>query len=235
MAKLKFDQVGERFYEAGIQECALYVYVPEHESEGVTVPGAYGTGVAWSGISSIVESPSGAEANAVYADNMKYLNLYSAEELGLTIEAYTYPDEWKECDGCADATDGVTLGQQARATFALVYKTLIGSDVTEDEGFKLHVIYGCKASPSERTYETKNDSPDVQPFSWEVSTTPVPVEGMKPTSIITIDSRTANEAKLTALIKTLYGVDPDTSQSITGSDPTLLMPDDLIAAMKPGT
>lgn len=198
---LVWDQTGERFYETGVNQCALYTQNSD---------GTYNEGVAWNGITSITESPSGAEANAIYADNIKYLNLYSAEELGGTIEAYTYPDEFAECDGTASPKTGMMIGQQTRKGFALVYKTKLGNDSAGDDfAYKLHIIYGCKASPSERAYATINDSPEAIQFSWEFSTTPVNVSGYKPTSIVTLDSSkftsAAEKAKFAAVENSLYG------------------------------
>lgn len=202
MARLTWDNTGERFYETGVKQGVLY---PLQDT------GKYDKGVAWNGLTAITESPSGAEATALYADDIKYLNLLSTEEFGATIEAYTYPDEFAECDGSAALADGVTLGQQKRKTFGLCYKTTIGNDTDgNDHGYKLHLIYGCLAAPSEKAYATINDSPEAITFSWEVSTTPVNVDGFKPTSQITIDSTKIAEgkkAKLTELEDILYGKD----------------------------
>lgn len=195
--KLVWDATGDHIYETGLKMGVLYPI----NSEGVYTPG-----VAWNGLSSVSESPSGAEANAIYADDIKYLNLYSVEEFGATIEAYTYPDEWAECDGSANLSTGVILGQQDRKTFGLCYRTVIGNDVDGDAyGYKLHLIYGCKASPSERQYQTINDSPEAITFSWEISTIPVNVSGHKPVSCITIDSTKADPTKLANLERVLYG------------------------------
>ena len=194
---LVWDETGKRLYETGVKNCALSVQ---------DASGAYPKGVAWNGITAITESPSGAEATPIYADDMKYLNLYSVEELGATIEAYTYPDEFAECDGSAELTTGVMIGQQVRKAFGLAYKTTIGNDVAgNDLGYKLHLIYGAKASPSEKAYATINDSPEAITFSWELTTTPVDVEGMKPTASITIDSTKVDANKLKALEKVLFG------------------------------
>lgn len=194
--KLVWDQTGDRFYETGVSKCVLYP----------SVDGAYPKGVAWSGITNISESPSGAEASALYADNIKYLNLISNEELGLSIEAYTYPDEFAECDGSAKLAEGVMVGQQKRKSFGLSYITQIGNDVDgSDHGYKLHIVYNCLAAPSEKGYATINDSPEAITLSWEVSTTPVDVPGMKPTASITIDSTKVNAEKLAALETILYG------------------------------
>lgn len=199
MSKLVWDAIGEHIYETGLKNGVLYP---------VNASGEYTPGVAWNGLSSVSETPSGAEANPIYADDIKYLNLYSAEEFGATVEAYTYPDEWAECDGSANLADGVVLGQQDRKTFGLCYRTVLGNDVDGDQhGYKLHLIYGCKASPSERQYQTINDSPEAVTFSWEISTIPVNVTGHKPVSCITIDSTKADATKLATLEDILYGVD----------------------------
>ena len=197
MSKLVWDTTGDKTYETGLDHGVLYP---------ITSEGTYTPGVAWNGLSSVSESPSGAEANAIYADNIKYLNLYSAEEFGATVEAYTYPTEWEECDGSASIANGVVLGQQERKTFGLCYRTVLGNDVGGDKyGYKLHLIYGAKASPSERQYQTINDSPEAITFSWEITTTPVNVTGHKPVSCITIDSTKADPAKLKNLEDILYG------------------------------
>lgn len=196
MAKIEWDKTGERLYETGVKNGVLYV------QEG----GAYPKGVAWNGLTAVTESPSGAEATPLYADDIKYLNLLSAEEFGATIEAYTYPDEFAACDGSASLADGVMIGQQARKTFGLCYRTAIGNDIDgNDHGYKLHIIYGALAAPTEKAYATINDSPEAITFSWEVTTTPVNVTGAKPTASITIDSTKATPEKLAALEKILYG------------------------------
>lgn len=196
MAKIVWDQTGERLYETGVKNGVLYV------QEG----GAYPKGVAWNGLTAVTESPSGAEASPLYADDIKYLNLISNEEFGATIEAYTYPDEFAECDGSASLATGVMIGQQNRKTFGLCYRTTIGNDTDgNDHGYKLHIIYGALAAPSEKAYATINDSPEAITFSWEITTTPVNVTGAKPTASITIDSTKADPTKLTALEKILYG------------------------------
>ena len=196
MAKIAWDEAGKRYYETGVKNGVLY---PQ-------VSGAYPKGVAWNGLTAVTESPSGAEATPLYADDIKYLNLYSAEEFGATIEAYTYPDEFAECDGSASLATGVYAGQQARKAFGLSYKTTFGNDTEgADHGYKLHLIYGAMASPSEKAYATINDSPEAITFSWEVTTTPVNVTGLKPTASIIIDSTKANPEKLAALEKILYG------------------------------
>ena len=201
MAKLVWDEVGKRFYETGVSQCVLYPM-----AEGTT----YGTGVAWNGITSVSESPSGAEPTALYADNIKYLNLVSAEDFSATIEAYTYPDEWAACDGSAEIADGVTIGQQTRKGFGLCYKTILGNDTESNEyGYKLHIIYGGMAAPSEKSYASVNDSPEAITLSWSITTTPVSVPGFKPTACLTIDSTKANTQKLAALEKILYGSDEE--------------------------
>ena len=197
MSKLVWDETGKRYYETGVRQGVLY---PMNES------GAYPKGVAWNGLTAVTESPSGAEATALYADDIKYLNLMSAEEFGATIEAYTYPDEFAACNGEAELVPGVTIGQQARQAFGMSYRTVLGNDVDgESHGYKLHLIYGALAAPSEKGYSTINDSPDAITFSWEISTTPVSVNNFKPTASITIDSTKVNAEKLAALEKILYG------------------------------
>ena len=196
MAKIEWDKTGERLYETGVKNGVLYVQVD----------GTYPKGVAWNGLTAVTESPSGAEATPLYADDIKYLNLLSTEEFGATIEAYTYPDEFAECDGSASLATGVMIGQQPRKAFGLCYRTTIGNDTDgNDHGYKLHIIYGALAAPSEKAYATINDSPEAITFSWEVTTTPVNVTGAKPTASITIDSTKATPEKLTALEKILYG------------------------------
>ena len=217
MAKIKWDKTGERLYETGVKNGVLYV------QEG----GAYPKGVAWNGLTAVTESPSGAEATPLYADDIKYLNLLSAEEFGATIEAYTYPDEFAECDGSASLADGVMIGQQARKTFGLCYRTTIGNDTNgNDYGYKLHIIYGALAAPSEKAYATINDSPEAITFSWEVTTTPVNVTGAKPTASITIDSTKADPTKLAALEDILYGKDGE-----PGNEPRLPLPDEIKTLM----
>lgn len=199
MSKLKWDATGQRRFETGVDHAVLYL---------LSNAGLYDKGVPWNGITGITESPSGAEANPLYADNIKYLNLISAEDFGATIEAYTYPDEWMECDGSAEVVPGVTIGQQNRKTFGLSYRTKLGNDVdSQDHGYKLHLIYGALAAPSERGYQTINDSPEAITFSWEITTTPVDVPGFKPTACLTIDSTKVSADKLAALEQILYGTD----------------------------
>lgn len=198
--KLAWDQTGERLYETGVKNGVLY---PQGEG------GEYPTGVAWNGLTAVTESPSGAEASALYADDIKYLNLLSTEEFGATVEAYTYPDEFAQCDGSAAIAKGVYIGQQKRKQFGLSYRTTLGNDVdNNDHGYKLHLIYGALAAPSEKAYATINDSPEAITFSWEITTTPVNVDGFKPTASITIDSTKVVAEKLTKLESILYGSDP---------------------------
>lgn len=197
MAKLVWDATGQRFYETGVKQGVLYL---------LDETGAYSKGVAWNGLTAITESPSGAEASPMYADDVKYLNLYSAEEFGATIEAYTYPEEFAECDGSAEIAKGVSIGQQDRKTFGLCYRTTLGNDVQNNNfGYKLHFIYGAMASPSEKAYSTINDSPEAITFSWELTTTPVNVEGFKPTASVVVDSTKVDKTKLAALEAILYG------------------------------
>lgn len=221
MSRLTWDTTGERYYETGVKQGVLYP---------IQADGKYTKGVAWNGLTAVTESPSGAEATALYADDIKYLNLLSNEEFGATIEAYTYPDEFADCDGSAALATGVMIGQQKRKTFGLCYRTTLGNDVDgNDYGYKLHLIYGCLAAPSEKAYATINDSPEAITFSWEVSTTPVNVAGFKPTSQITIDSTKADATKLAALEDILYGKDGDTS-----TEPRLPLPDEVATLMTAG-
>ena len=216
MSKLVWDQTGERYYETGVKMGVLY---PQSAS------GTYPKGVVWNGLTAVTESPSGAEATPLYADDVKYLNLYSAEEFGATTEAYTYPDEFAECDGSAEVATGVTIGQQNRKAFGLCYRTTIGNDTDgNDHGYKLHIIYGAMASPSEKAYATINDSPEAITFSWEITTTPVSVSGFKPTASVTIDSTKVDGAKLKQLEAILYG---DNGSSST-SDARLPLPDEIV-------
>ena len=224
MSKIVWDKTGERIFETGVKNGVLYP---------IDNKGVYSNGVAWNGLTAVTESPSGAEATPLYADDMKYLNLMSAEEFGATIEAYTYPDEFAECDGSASIATGVNIGQQARKIFGLSYKTTIGNDVDgNDHGYKLHIIYGAQASPSEKAYATINDSPEAITFSWEVTTTPVNVTGFKPTASLVIDSTKADKAKLTALEEILYGKDPTNEGASDGVNPRLPLPDEIAKLMK---
>lgn len=227
MSKLIWDATGEHYYETGIDHGVLYPYDSAAK--------AYNKGVAWNGLVSVTESPSGAESNAQYADNIKYLDLLSAEEFGATIECFTYPDEWEACDGSASPVDGLSVRQQSRSSFGLSYRTKIGNDVIDDLGYKLHLIYGAKATPSERAYNTVNDSPEAIQFSYEISTTPVSVTGYKSTSILTIDStRFTTEAQKKALAdleEVLYGKDPTTEGGDDGVDPRLPLPDEVITLL----
>lgn len=214
MAKLVWDKTGDRLYETGVKNAVLYV-----RDSG----GAYSKGVAWNGITAVTESPSGAESNPLYADDIKYLNLISNEDFGATIEAYTYPDEFAECDGSAEIVAGVKIGQQKRKTFGLCYRTTLGNDVDgNDHGYKLHIIYGATAAPSERAYATINDSPEAITMSWELSTTPVTVTGFKPTAHLEIDSTKVKSSELTAFEEILYGKD---GAEQTG--PRLPLPDEI--------
>ena len=230
MAKLVWDAIGEHLYETGVDQGVLYPWD--------STQNAYGAGVAWNGLTTITESPSGADFTAIYADNIKYLNLQAAEEFGGTIEAYTYPDEWMECDGSAEIATGAIIGQQARKSFGLCYRTKIGNDVDSSEhGYKLHIVYGCLATPSERAYQTINDSPEAISFSWEFQTTPVPVlgsngqpiAGTKPTSIITIDSTKADATKLATLEGILYGTNGTGSGE--GTTARLPLPAEVISTL----
>lgn len=217
MSKIVWDQTGERFYETGVKMGVLYV------KEGNT----YGKGVAWNGLTAVTESPSGAEATALYADDIKYLNLMSAEEFGATIEAYTYPDEFKVCNGEAELAEGIVIGQQTRKTFGLCYRTTLGNDEAgNDYGYKLHLIYGALAAPSERAYATINDSPEAITFSWEVTTTPVNVSGFKPTAYVCIDSTKVAEGVMAKIEAKLYGD--------TEAEPTLLLPDEITTLLAAG-
>ena len=215
MSKIVWDAVGEHTFETGVRNGVLYLKDAQ---------GAYSTGVAWNGLTSVSESPEGAEATDLYADDIKYLTLMSAENFKATIEAYTYPDEFAECDGSATIADGVTIGQQSRKPFGLCYRTAIGNDTDGNEhGYKLHIVYGCQASPSEKQYSTINDSPEAITFSWEVNTTPVNVTGKKPTATLIIDSTKADKAKLTALEAILYGAE--------STEPRLPLPDEIATLM----
>lgn len=227
--RLVWDQIGEHFYETGTKHGVLYPAATD---------GTYPKGVAWNGLSSVQEKPSGAEATPVWADDSKYLNLTSAEEYGATIGAYTYPDEFAECDGSAAIAKGVYAGQQNRKMFGLCYRTILGNDVDyEDYGYKLHLVYGAKAAPSEKGYTTVNDNPNAIEMSWEVNTTPVnvstPVNGkrLKPTACLTIDSTKADPDKLKELEDILYGKDPTSEEANDGVDARLPLPDEVIRLM----
>lgn len=213
MSKLTWDNTGERFYETGVDHCVLYL---------PTALGVYDTGVPWNGITAINETPSGAESNPVYADNMKYLDLTSAEEFGATVEALTYPEEFGQCDGSAMPATGVYVGQQTRKPFGLSYRTRIGNDTLGDDyGFKLHLVYGAKAAPSEKSRSTVNESPEAVPFSWELSTTAVPVPGLKPSATLTIDSTKVDATKLASFMDILYGTETEEAR--------LPLPEEVIA------
>lgn len=216
MSKLVWDETGKRVYETGVDHGVLYP---------ISEAGVYDLGVAWNGLTAVTEAPSGAEPTPLYADNIKYLTLMSAEEFGGTIEAYTYPDEFAQCDGTAELTGGVAIGQQPRKTFGLCYRTIVGNDVkNNDYGYKLHLVYGALAAPSEKNFATVNDSPEAITFSWEFSTTPVNVTGHKPTSCITIDSTKCDAGKLAALEAILYGSED--------TEPRLPLPDEIKTLME---
>lgn len=224
---LKWDQEGYKYYETGDKKAVLYPY----NASAAGNNGPYDTAVAWSGLTAFTLSPSGAEANAIYADDIKYAELRSAEEVGATIEAYTYPEEWAACDGSAELADGVYAGQQTRQKFGFCVRTTIGNDATAEAGYKLILLYGATASPSEKSYQTINDSPEAITFSWEVTTNPVDVPGYKPTSCITIDSRYANASKLEDLEKILYGNDTGTAGTTTTG--RLPLPSEVMSIMGP--
>lgn len=218
MAKIVWDKTGERLYETGVEQGVLY---------NIDERGAYSKGVPWNGLTAVTESPSGAEATPLYADNIKYLELQSAEEFGATIEAYTYPDEFGECDGTASIGQGIIIGQQSRKIFGLSYKTVVGNDVkNNDYGYKLHLIYGAKAAPSEKAYSTINDSPEAITFSWEVTTTPVPVANHKPTSTLVIDSTKVGEGVMKKIEDVLYGTEE--------AEPRLPLPDEVLTIISSG-
>lgn len=219
MAKIKWDEAGKHFYETGVSKGVLYVMSD--------TPGTYEKGVAWNGLSSVSESPTGAEVSAIYADNIKYLNLMSREEFEGSIEAYTYPDEFMACDGSASPENakGFIVGQQDRKTFAFCYQTKVGNDLNPEAGYKIHIIYGALASPSERSYETVNDSPEAMTFSWDITTTPVAVTGFKPTAHVELDSTKIDKTKLEKIEAKLYGTDEPSGE------PTLLMPDEIIGML----
>lgn len=218
MPAIKWDQTGQRLYETGVDHGVLYI--PDESSD-------YVGGVAWNGLTGVTESPSGAEANPIYADNKKYLNLYSAEEFGASIEAFTYPEEFELCDGTAELSPGVTIGQQSRKAFGLSYRTLIGNDVEgTDHGYKLHMIYGAMAAPSEKAHTTVNDSPEALTFSWELTTTAVEVEGFKPSASLTVNSTKVDPAGLAALEAVLYGAEIE--------EPRLPLPDEVAQLIATG-
>lgn len=216
MAKLVWDEVGSRFFETGVKNGVLYV---QNED------GSYGNGVVWNGLTAVTESPSGAEATPLYADDMKYVVLRSAEEFGATIEAFTYPEEFEVCDGSASLADGITIGQQKRSAFGLCYKTVVGNDVKgQDLGYKIHIIYGATAAPTEKAYATINDSPEAITFSWELSTIAVPVTGHKPTASLVIDSTKVAPEKLALIEEALFGGE--------NTEAELLLPDEILALMQ---
>lgn len=218
MSRLIWDNVGEKTYETGLDRGVLYSLN--------TATNAYDSGVAWNGLSKVSEKPSGAESSDIYADNIKYLNLLSAEKFGATIEAYTYPKEFEACDGTAQPVAGMIIGQQTRKTFGLSYRTLVGNDVAgTDFGYKIHCIYGAVASPSEKGYSSVNESPEAITFSWEVNTTPVPVEGFKPTAYVIIDSTKVSAEAVAAIEAILYGTE--------GEEPRLPLPNEIAAIINP--
>ena len=216
MARLIWDEVGQRFFETGVKNGVIYVQNND---------GSYANGVVWNGLTAITESPSGAEETPLYADDVKYLTLRSAEEFGATIEAFTYPEEFEQCDGSATIADGITVGQQARRAFGLCYRTAVGNDIQGQEfSYKLHIIYGCTVAPSEKSYSTINDNPEAITFSWELSTVPVPVDGFKPTASLVIDANKVDAGKLQLLENALFG-DAE-------NEATLLLPNQIMELMK---
>lgn len=227
--KLIWDADGTRRFETGVDHGVLYLRDKD---------GAYNTGVAWNGLTGVTENPSGAEATALWADNIKYLNLISAEEFSATVTAYTYPDEFAECDGSVSVAKGVKIGQQARKTFGMSYRTLIGDDIEgDDKGYKIHMIYGCSATPSDKGYTTKNDSPSAIEFSWTVNTTPVNVTGFKPTATVEVDSTTTDPERLKVLEAVLYGTDDEKAsewmkyaegEEVVPAGPRLPLPDEVV-------
>lgn len=224
MSKIVWDKTGERTYETGIDRGVLY---PQ------AIGGTYPKGVAWNGLTTVTESPSGAEANPQYADNIKYLNLISAEEFGATVEAFTYPDEFAICDGSAEPSVGLVLGQQTRKQFGLCYRTVLGNDTEgQDHGYKLHLIYNALAAPSEKGYSSINDSPEAISFSWEISTTPIEIDGYRPAASITIDSTKVDKTKLAALEVILYGKDATADPAVEAVDPRLPLPAEIITLLK---
>ena len=218
MAKLEFNAVGERFFETGVKKGVLYV---------MNDSGTYENGVVWNGLTAVTEKPNGAEPTNLYADDIKYLVLYGAEEFEATIEAYTYTEEFEQCDGSASLATGVNIGQQTRKSFGFCYTTSLGNDTQgQDHGYKIHIIYGCKAKPSEKAYSSINDNPDAITFSWDISTTPVPVTGMKPTATVVIDSTRVDRGKLQKIEEKLYGT--------ATTEPTLPSPDDIKTLLASG-
>ena len=218
MAKLEFNTVGERLFETGVKKGVLYV---------MNDSGTYENGVVWNGLTGVTEKPTGAEATNLYADDIKYLVLYGAEEFEATIEAYTYPEEFEQCDGSASLTTGVNIGQQSRKSFAFCYTTALGNDTQgQDHGYKIHIIYGCKAKPSEKAYSSINDNPDAITFSWDITTTPISVSGMKPTATVVIDSTRVESTKLKKIEDKLYGT--------TTEEATLLTPDQIKTLLAAG-
>ena len=212
MARLIWDEVGQRFFETGVKNGVLYVQDND---------GSYKNGVVWNGLTAVTESPSGAEETPLYADDVKYLTLRSAEQFGATIEAYTYPEEFEQCDGSAAIATGVTIGQQARRAFGLCYRTAVGNDIQGQEfSYKLHLLYGCTVAPSEKSYSTINDNPEAITFSWELSTVPVPVDGFKPTASLVIDASKVDEGKMALLENALFG-DAE-------NEATLLLPNEIM-------
>ena len=231
MSKLLWDQTGQKLYETGVEHGVLYVRADD---------GSYPEGIAWNGLINVSEKPSGGEATPIHADNIKYLNLISTEEFGASIEAYTYPEEFAECDGSKEVAPGVYAGQQSRKTFGMAYKTNIGNDVDGDtHGYKLHLIYGALAAPSEKGYSTINDNPEAITFSWEVSTTPVPMTGAKPTATLVIDSTKVTAEKLKALEDILFGTDAiaatDNAPEVPAKVARLPLPDEIVTLMGDGT
>lgn len=219
--KIVWDATGERRFETGLSHGVLYPYGTD----------SYDAGVAWNGLTSVSDSPEGAEASDLWADNIKYGSLRSAETAKGTIEAYTYPDEFAECDGSATPVKGVRLGQQKRKVFGFCYRTVIGNDTNDEAGYMLHIVYGATASPSEKQYQTINDSPEAMTFSWEYETTPISVSGYKPTATITIDSTAADSQKLATLEAILYGKDPTTIGGEDGVDPRLPLPAEVLTTL----
>ena len=216
MAKLVFNNVGERLFETGVKNGVLYVMGDD---------GAYENGVVWNGLTAVTESPSGAETTPLYADDVKYVVIYAAEEFGATVEAYTYPEEFEQCDGSAAISEGITIGQQTRKSFGMCYKTSVGNDVQgQDYGYKIHIIYGAKAAPSEKSYSTINDSPEAVTFSWELSTVPVPVEGHNPTATMVIDSTRVPAEKMALIEAKLYGSEE--------AEATLPLPNEILELIK---